>query len=85
MKDNTIEIVLKRLDQIDSKIAVLISPSSQMRGRLLTVDDVMLILKVKSRNTIYKHINKLGGIKKPGGWRFKREIVEQFRKDFGNE
>lgn len=77
--DRLLKDIVKRLDIIDSKLTVLTTPKGQMRGRLLTVDDVMVLLGVKSRNTIYKYIKQLGGVKKPGGWRFKRELVEQFK------
>ncbi|MBC8186449.1 helix-turn-helix domain-containing protein [candidate division KSB1 bacterium] len=79
MDKEQLKEIFKRLDTIDSKLSVLTAPKGQMRGRLLSVDDVMVVLGVKSRNTIYKYIKELGGVKKPGGWRFKREFVEVFK------
>lgn len=77
MEEN-FEHILKRIERLERKIDVLIQPKGQLRERLLTVDDVMVILGIRSRTTVYKYVQQLGGIKMPGGWRFKRELVERF-------
>ena len=69
--------VLKKLNQLEREIALLTTPKAQLRGRLMTVKDVMVYLGC-CKNSVYKNQEALGVIRTPGGLRFKQELVELF-------
>jgi excisionase family DNA binding protein len=75
--DEKLNKLLAEVQSLKLQIAVLTGPG-QLRQKFWTVDQTMDFLKM-SRNTVYKHAARLGGHKVGRQWRFKPELVENFK------
>jgi hypothetical protein len=65
------------VQKLRAEVKILTSPG-QLRQKFWTTEQVMDFLSM-SRNTVYKNGAQLGGHKVGRQWRFKPELVENFK------